>query len=77
MFFRTFKQVLGCRHLISDKHNGSECVTAGEPMRLASVVHAIAVPTTSLRRWLRRHFPAEAGQARRGHPWPGEREANI
>jgi hypothetical protein len=24
MFFRTFKQLLGCRHLLSDKHNGVE-----------------------------------------------------
>lgn len=24
MFFRTFKQLLGCRHLFSDKHNGVE-----------------------------------------------------
>ncbi|MFM8495877.1 MAG: IS4 family transposase [Planctomycetia bacterium] len=24
MFFRTFKQLLGCKHLISDKHNGIE-----------------------------------------------------
>ena len=24
MFFRTFKQLLGCRHLLSDKHNGIE-----------------------------------------------------
>jgi IS4 transposase len=24
MFFRLFKQILGCRHLISDKHNGVE-----------------------------------------------------
>jgi len=24
MFFRTFKQLLGCKHLFSDKHNGVE-----------------------------------------------------
>lgn len=24
VFFRTFKQLLGCRRLISDKHNGVE-----------------------------------------------------
>jgi len=24
MFFRTFKQLLGCRHLLSNKHNGVE-----------------------------------------------------
>jgi len=24
MFFRLFKHILGCRHLISDKHNGAE-----------------------------------------------------
>jgi IS4 transposase len=24
MFFRTFKQLLGCGHLFSDKHNGVE-----------------------------------------------------
>ncbi len=24
MFFRTFKQLLGCKHLVSDKHNGVE-----------------------------------------------------
>jgi len=45
MFFRLFKHIPGCRHLISDKHNGVEIqagggehVTTGEPMRVAAAI---------------------------------------
>jgi len=60
MFVRLFKHILGCRHLVSDKHNGSEHVTAGEPMRVAAAIRQSPCRTRlpggpSV-------FPAEAGQ---------------
>jgi hypothetical protein len=49
MFFRTFKQMLGCKHLLSDKHNGVE-IQAYCAMIVCMLIHGLLGSRGSLLR---------------------------